>query len=104
MFLERAAGRGLWGRLERIVDWDVRWDEFIARQGRLMEAAWDAYLVEGTLEGVEEGKLVVDSRHLGKVLLSPGFDITPKFLSEWLGETIKAFVVNDRVVQIMEYF
>jgi hypothetical protein len=67
-----------------------------------MEEVKNAFLVEGEFKGVKDGKLVIYKRFGGEAMLSPGFNITPKFLTEWMGKAVCFSVVNDRAVQIKE--
>ena len=64
--------------------------------------------IKGTLKGLKDGKLAIEVLHNGfkpdgfKIeLVTLGFDITPKFISDWIErDSVGILVIDDKAVQV----
>ena len=61
----------------------------------------NAYKLHGKLKGIKEGKLEIQTRRSStNVLVTPGFDLTPKFISDWAEHDVHVVVIDDKAVQV----
>lgn len=63
-----------------------------------------AHKLSGRLGRYSDDKLVITPT-LGEVAeyLIPAFEVTLKFLDDWLGESVEAFVVNDMIIRLTKW-
>lgn len=58
-----------------------------------------AYKVEGCFEGYYQQKLLIIGDNGEYHELTPGFEVTIRFLDSWLDNHVEAFIVNDMVIR-----